>query len=163
MTSTYGRPGDRRSPLRARLAPPSSPRTQENPAPGGQLNPWKRVTSSSSPASTTCRYVQPSPCMPLARSAPFGAHMLLTSQSSPLDCPCPCAQDFDWLRRLLSQEVRMGAGGVGVSARGAGSAASCDVGLFGRRMRLSRGLRHASYARSRRFRRLVLRAGSGSI
>ena len=26
----------------------------------------------------------------------------------------------------------MGAGGVGVSARGAGSAASCDVGLFGR-------------------------------
>ena len=57
----------------------------------------------------------------------------------------------------------MGAGGVGVSARGAGSAASCDVGLFGRRMRLSRGLRHASYARSRRFRRLVLRAGSGSI
>jgi hypothetical protein len=57
----------------------------------------------------------------------------------------------------------MGAGGVGVSARGAGSAASCDVGLFGRRMRLSRGLRHASYARSRQFRRLVLRAGSGSI
>ena len=44
--------------------------------------------------------------MSLARSAPFCAHMLLTSQSSPLDCPCPCAQDFDWLRRLLSQEVK---------------------------------------------------------
>jgi hypothetical protein len=114
---------DASSPLRARPAPPSSPRKQENPAPGGQLTPWKRVTSSSSSASTTCRYVQPSPCMSLARSAPFGAHMLLTSQSSPLDCPCPCAQDVDWLRRLLSQEVCMGARGVGATARGAGSAA----------------------------------------
>ena len=57
----------------------------------------------------------------------------------------------------------MGAGGVGASARGAGSAASCDIGLFGRRMRLLRGVRHASYHRSRRFRRLVLRDGSGSI
>ena len=159
----YRRPGDRRSPLRARLAPPSSPRTQKNPAPGGQLTPWKHVTPSSSLASTTCRYVQPSPCMSLARSAPFGAHMLLTSQSSPLDCPCPCAQDFDWLRRLLSQEVRMGAVGVGASARGAGSTASGDVDLFGRRMRLLHGLRHTSYDRLRRFRRLVLRAGSGCI
>jgi len=44
----------------------------------------------------------------------------------------------------------MGAGGVGASARGAGSAASCDIGLFGRRMRLLRGVRHASYHRSRR-------------
>ena len=33
----------------------------------------------------------------------------------------------------------MGAGGVGASARGAGSAASCDIGLFGRR--------HAPFAR----------------
>ena len=38
----------------------------------------------------------------------------------------------------------MGAGGVGASARGAGSAASCDIGLFGRRMRLPPFARRAA-------------------
>lgn len=42
--------------------------------------------------------------------------MPLTSQSSPLDCPGPCAQDFDRHRCLLSKEASSGAGGVGVRA-----------------------------------------------
>lgn len=127
--------GDRSSPLGARPAPPSLPRTQGKPVPGGLNNPWMHMTSSSASASTTGRCAPPSPCTSLPRSLPCGTLHALTSQSSPLDCPWPCAQDFDRLRHFLSNEISLRAGGVDARARGAGSAPRRAMCLLLRAMR----------------------------
>ena len=73
--------------------------------------------------------------VPSTLTLPCGTLHALTSQSSPLDCPLPCAQDFYRLRHFLSNEISLRAGGVDARARGAGSAPRRAMCLLLRAMR----------------------------